>query len=80
MYHINKHKVKNLRVIPCYHFGSEKLKGIPNKVELVGAVKYIFRKDWDGLVQRWGDGVSVVTNEGVHKAGEEMREISRFLI
>ena len=49
-------------------------------MELVGAVKYFFRKDWDGLVQRWGGGVSVVTNEGVHKSGEEMGEISIFLV
>ena len=49
-------------------------------MELVGAVKYIFRKDWDGLVQRWGDGVSVVTNEGVHEAGADMGEISIFSV
>ena len=40
MDHINNLKVKYLRVILCYHFGSEKLKGRPNKVELVEAVKY----------------------------------------
>ena len=55
--HINNLKVKDLRVLLHYHFGSEKLKGIPKKVELVGAVKYIFRKDWDCLVQIWGGGV-----------------------
>ena len=49
---------------------SEKLKGIPKKVELVVAVKYFFRKDWDGLVQRWGGGVSGVKNEAVHEADE----------
>ena len=38
MDHINKIKVKYLRLIICYHFGSEKLEGIPNKVELVEAV------------------------------------------
>ena len=27
-----------------------------------------------------GGGVYVVTNEGVHEAGEEMGEISRFLV
>ena len=42
MDHINNLKVKDLRVLLCYHFGSEKLKGSPNKVELVGAVKTIF--------------------------------------
>ena len=36
MDHINNLKVKDLRVILCYHFGSENLKGIPKKVELVG--------------------------------------------
>ena len=40
MDHINNLKVKDLRVLLCYHFGSEKLKGIPKKVELVEAVKY----------------------------------------
>ena len=55
MDHINNLKVKDLRVLLCYQFGSEHLKGIPNKVELVGAVDF-FRKDWDGLVQRWGVG------------------------
>ena len=29
---INKLKLKKLRVLLCYHFGSEKLKGRPNKV------------------------------------------------
>ena len=80
MDHINKLKVKDLRLLFRYNFGSEKLKGIPKKVELVGSVIYIFRKDWDGLVQRWGDWVSVVTNEGVHEAGEEMREIPILLV
>ena len=37
---INNLKVKDLRVLLCYHFGPEKLKGIPNKVELVEAVKF----------------------------------------
>ena len=50
--HINELKVEDLRVLLRYHFGSEKLKGIPKKVELVGAVKYFFRKDWGGIVQR----------------------------
>ena len=38
----------------------------------------IFIKDWGGLVKRWGGGVSVVTNEGVHEAGEEMGERSQY--
>ena len=44
MDHINNLKVKDLRFLLCYHFGSEKLKGIPKKLELVGDVKHIFRK------------------------------------
>ena len=39
MDHINNLKVKDLRVLICYHFGSENLKGIPKKVELVESVK-----------------------------------------
>ena len=39
MYHINNLKVKDLRVLLCYHSGSENLKEIPNKVEHVEAVK-----------------------------------------
>ena len=31
-------------------------------------------------MKRWVDGVSVVTNEGVHEAGEEIGERSRFLV
>ena len=38
MDHINNFNVKGLRVLLRYQFGSEKLKGIPNKVELVEAV------------------------------------------
>ena len=49
-------------------------------MELVKDVKYIFRKDWGGLVRRWGFGVYVVINEGVHQGGEEMGEISSFLV
>ena len=37
MDHINNLKVKDLRVILCYYFGSENFKGCPKKVELVGA-------------------------------------------
>ena len=32
--HINTLKVKEIRVLFQYHFGSEKLKGVPNKVDL----------------------------------------------
>ena len=52
-----------------YNFGSEKLEGVPKKVELVRDVIYCFRKDWEGVVKRRGGG-SVVTNEGVREAGE----------
>ena len=44
MYHINNLKVKDSRVILCYHFGSEKLKGFPKKMELVEAVKMFFER------------------------------------
>ena len=62
MDHINNLKVKDLMVILCYKFGSEKLKGIPKKLKLVGAVKYCFIKYWEVILQIWGCGVSVVTN------------------
>ena len=72
MDHINNPKGKDLMVILCYHFGSEKLKGGSKKVGFVEAVKYLL-KYWDGIVQRWGGGgVSVVTIEGVHEAREDM--------
>ena len=60
---INNLKVKELRVLLLYHFGLERLKGIPKKVELVEAVTDLFRRDWEGLMQRVGGGGSVVTNE-----------------
>ena len=52
MDHINNIKVKDPGVILHYHFGSEKSKGIPKKVELVEYVKDFFRKGLDGLVHR----------------------------
>ena len=42
MYHINNLKVKDIRVLIYYHFGLERLKGIPKKVELVEALDYLF--------------------------------------
>ena len=54
MDHINKLKGKDLQVILRYHFWSERLKGIPKKVELVEAVIGLFRRDWEGLMQRVG--------------------------
>ena len=53
MYHINNIKVKDLRVLLCYHFGSEKLKGIPNKVELVGYVK-VYLENIGAVLCRYG--------------------------
>ena len=50
MDHINNLKVKDLQAILQYHFGSERLKGIPKKVELVKAVTGLFRRVWDGLM------------------------------
>ena len=46
MDHINNLKVKDLRVLIQYHFGSEKLKGIPKKLELVEAVTDFFIRYW----------------------------------
>ena len=63
MDHINNLKVKDLRVFLRYHFGSERLKGIPNKVELVEAITDLFRRDWESLMQRVGGGGFLVTNQ-----------------
>ena len=63
MNHINTLKVKELQVILRYHFGLERLKGTPNKVELVEAVTDLFWRKWESLMQRVGGGGSVVTNE-----------------
>ena len=46
-----------------YHFGLERLKGIPKKVVLVEAVTDLFRKDWGGLMQIMGGWGSIVMNE-----------------
>ena len=48
--HINNLKVKDLRVILCYHFGLENLKGVPKKVELVETITDFSRKYQEGLV------------------------------
>ena len=42
MYHINNLKVKELRVFLRYHSGSERLKGVPKKAELVEDVTSLF--------------------------------------
>ena len=62
MDHINNLKVKELWVLLCYYFGSERLKGSPKKVELVEAVTDLFRGDLEVIMQRVGGGGSVVTN------------------
>ena len=56
MDHINNLKLKELRVLLCYHFGSKRLKEIPKKVELVEAVTNLSRREWEGLIQRVGEG------------------------
>ena len=73
MDHINELKVKELRVLLRYHFGSESLKGIPNKVELVEAVTDLFRRDWEGIIQRVGVGGGLV-------ATNEMGYVAIFLV
>ena len=52
--HINNIKVKEFRVILRYHFGLERLKGNPKKVELLEAVADLFRRDCEGLMKRVG--------------------------
>ena len=56
MDHINILKIKELRVLLCYHFELERLKRSPKKVELVEAVTDLFRRDWEGLMQSVGVG------------------------
>ena len=46
-----------------YHFGLERFKGTPKKVDLVEAVTDLFRRDWERLMHMLGGGGSVVTNE-----------------
>ena len=46
-----------------YHFGSERLKGTPKKVELVEAVTDLFQRDWESLMHWVGGGGSVIKNE-----------------
>ena len=49
-------KVKDLKVLLCYYFGSEKMNGSPKRVELVETITGLFRKDREGLLQREGVG------------------------
>ena len=51
MDHINNIKAKDLNMMLSYYFGSEKLKGILNKVELLEAVTQLFVKDWEGILK-----------------------------
>ena len=67
MDHINILKVKELQVLLHYHFGSERLNRSPKNVELVETVADLFQRDWEGLIQRLGGGVLVVTNEMVNR-------------
>ena len=76
--HINNLKMKELRVIFCYHFGSEDLKVSPNKVELVESIKYFLERI--GRVLIIDRGGSVAINEGAHESGVDMGEISIFLV
>ena len=63
MDHINNLKVKELLVLLCYHFGPERLKGIPNKVELMEAVTDLSRMEWGGIMKRVGGEVLVATDD-----------------
>ena len=62
MDNIKNLKLKGLKVVICYHFRSEKLKGVPNKLELAEAVTDMFLKDYVLVVHRKGGGRSVVKN------------------
>ena len=55
MDHINKIKVKELRVLLCYHVVSEKLKAIPKKLELMEAVTD-FLESIERVLRRGGVG------------------------
>ena len=54
-------KFKDLTVFIPYHFGSEILKGISNKVELF-MLLLVFRNNWEVFLQIEVGGVSVVKN------------------
>ena len=43
--HINILKLKDIRVLLCYHFISKNLKGVPNKLNTVESIIRVFRKD-----------------------------------
>ena len=54
MDHINNIKVKVLWVLLRYNLGSERLKGVPKKVQLVETVTDLFQRDCYGIMQRVG--------------------------
>ena len=59
MYHINILKAKELWLLLCYTFWSERLKGSPKKVEIMETFNDLFRRDWGSIMQRvegWGVG------------------------
>ena len=56
MDHVNNLKLKDLRVLLRYHFGSEKLKGIPKKLEHVEAVQYFSERIGTVLCREEGVG------------------------
>ena len=72
MDHINNLKVKELFVILRCHFGSERFKESPNKVEPVEAATDLFQRCWECIMQRVGGEGLVVTND--------MGERGRFLV
>ena len=76
----NNLKVKGLRVLLRYQIVSEKLKGSSKKVELVEDIKDFLERIGTVLCRDGGGGVSVVTNEGVQEAGEDMVERYIFLV
>ena len=78
--HTKNPKVQDIKVLIRYYFGSEKLKGRPNKIELSEAVTELFIKHREGLVQRQVNGVSVMKNNSCHGAGEQMGERSIFIV
>ena len=45
MDHSNDPNVKELWMLLCYHFGLERLKGSPKKVELVEDVTGLFQRE-----------------------------------
>ena len=55
----------------CYHFGLKIMKEYPNKVELFEGITG-FLKGLQGLMQRQGCVMSIVTNDDGREDGEDM--------